>query len=108
MAITAWSKMKLNSCGLDGEVRIFTHPDVERRTCWGSLTDWNQQRCGSEARLKLQLNGRCAATDAGRHFTDEHATLTARPGFLQQGMKADRKITLYRTYFFHGHAIGIE
>jgi len=73
--------MKLNTCGLEGSVHVFTHVDSERRTCWGRLTDWNERRCGSEARLRLQLYGRCTVTDS---MTTSGA-VTAEAGYVEQG-----------------------
>lgn len=71
-----WSKMKANTCGLEGSVHVFTHVDSERRTCWGTLTDWNDERCGSEARLRLRLYGRCTVTDGvATAATDGHIEL---------------------------------
>jgi len=73
--------MRLNTCGLEGSVHVFTHVDSERRTCWGRLTDWNERRCGSEARLRLQLYGRCTVTD--RMIMSGAATAT--DGYVEQG-----------------------
>jgi len=76
-----WSKMKPNTCGLEGSVQVFTHVDTERRTCWGRLTDWNDRRCGSEARLRLRLYGRCTVTD--RMTTS--GTAMATDGYIELG-----------------------
>jgi len=78
---TGWSKMKQNTCGLDGSVHVFTHVDSERRTCWGRLTDWNKRRCGSEAKLRLKLYGRCTVKD---RMTTNSAAVTSA-GYVEQG-----------------------
>jgi len=73
--------MKLNTCGLEGSVDVFTHVDSERRTCWGRLSDWNERRCGSEAKLRLRLSGRCTAID--RMLTNSAAVTAAT--YVEQG-----------------------
>jgi len=75
--------MKRNTCGLEGSVHVFTHVDSERRTCWGRLTDWNKRRCGSEARLRLQLYGRCSVSE---WMTAGGAAAAAETtGYVEQG-----------------------
>jgi len=76
--------MKPNTCGLDGSVHVFTHVDSERRTCWGRLTDWNEERCGSEARLRLRLHGRCAVSDDVRKSSSVAAP-AATDGHVELG-----------------------
>ena len=80
--------MKQNTCGLEGSVHVFTHVDSERRTCWGRLTDWNERRCGSEARLRLQLYGRCTVTERMRS--------SAAAGYVEQGQILPRQNQIKR------------
>ena len=75
--------MKLNTCGLEGSVAVFTHVDSERRTCWGRLSDWSERRCGSEAKLRLRLKGQCTVID--RMSTNGVATTTDN-GYIEQRM----------------------
>jgi len=78
--------MKQNTCGLEGSVHVFTHVDAERRTCWGTLTDWNERRCGSEATLRLQLYGRCTVTE---RMQATNGAATAGDGYVEQGLVYD-------------------
>jgi len=88
--------MKLNTCGLEGSVHVFTHVDSERRTCWGRLTDWNERRCGSEARLRLRLYGRCTVTDRMRTSGAGVAT----DGYIELGHKLQKNASFLSLYFY--------
>ena len=78
--------MSMNSCGLEGSVAVFTHVDSERRTCWGRLSDWNENRCGSEAKLTLKLKGQCSVIERMSSSSSSSSATSTADGYVQQGL----------------------
>src|ERR1700733_13454585 len=87
---SATSKVRSDTCGLHGVVQVLSQPDIERRVCWGNMTDWSDAMCGSAARLRLTLTGRC--------FYTENAITVA---LIQQGIRQPPPTPHYSRYFFH-------
>ena len=58
------SQLRWGRCGLGGQVRVnVSLPGVgKRRTCQGTLTDWNMRSCSSTSKLLLRAT-RCRFMD---------------------------------------------
>lgn len=56
---SAKAKVRSDTCGLHGVIQVFSRLDSERRSCSGNVTDWSDAMCGSTARLRMTLTGRC-------------------------------------------------